>query len=160
MLKVPTTAVERSEDWQRLKRETESRRRKAQEICSSRSSGSAAESVLTLHMVSRLLSGFSHSCRGQTCRDCPRESDEDAETMGCREQSSRDLGGQGHGDRGGQGRQRPQRLDVQRLREIKAQSLWDLRHGDGHRGREDAETVAGGGAASRRCPYRGCEGRR
>lgn len=27
MLKVPTTAVERSEDWQRLKRETESRSR-------------------------------------------------------------------------------------------------------------------------------------
>lgn len=51
-MKVPTTAAERSEDWQRLKRETESRRRKAQEICSSRSSGSAAESVLTLHMVS------------------------------------------------------------------------------------------------------------
>lgn len=50
MLKVPTTAEERSEDWQRLKRETESRRRKAEEICSSHSSGSAAKSALALHM--------------------------------------------------------------------------------------------------------------
>lgn len=50
MLKVPTTAEERSEDWQRLKWETESWRRKAQEICSSHSSGSAAKSALALHM--------------------------------------------------------------------------------------------------------------